>query len=91
MPKKSKLLSALDAHKGRDYRLEKQKKQMKEAEKRKRIKQKKQVAQEGSEAGLNGVAEESKSDSEGWESDESEAPMVRALSYHIESKQGLMV
>lgn len=36
MVKKSKLLSALDAHKGRDYDAEKRKKQVKAAEKRKR-------------------------------------------------------
>ena len=38
MAKKSKLLSALDAHKGRDYDAEKRKKQIKAAEKRKRQK-----------------------------------------------------
>lgn len=36
MVKKSKLLTALDAHKGRDYEAEKRKKQLKNAEKRKR-------------------------------------------------------
>ena len=36
MAKKSKLLAALDAHKGRDYEAEKRKKQVKAAEKRKR-------------------------------------------------------
>jgi len=36
MVKKSKLLTALDAHKGRDYEAEKRKKQVKSAEKRKR-------------------------------------------------------
>ena len=35
MVKKSKLLGALDAHKGRNYRLEKQRKQEKESTKRK--------------------------------------------------------
>ena len=38
MAKKSKLLSALDAHKGRDYEAEKKRKQVKAAEKRKREK-----------------------------------------------------
>lgn len=38
MPKRSKLLQALDDHKGRDYEAEKQKKQVKAAEKRKRAK-----------------------------------------------------
>lgn len=39
MAKKSKLLTALDAHKGRDYEAEKRKKLQKAAEKRKRSKQ----------------------------------------------------
>lgn len=38
MAKKSKLLLALDAHKGRDYDAEKQKKLVKSAEKRKKAK-----------------------------------------------------
>lgn len=38
MAKKSKLLSALDAHKNRDYGLERQKKMQKSAEKKKRAK-----------------------------------------------------
>lgn len=38
MPKRSKLLQALDAHKGRDYDAEKQKKLVKAAEKRKATK-----------------------------------------------------
>lgn len=38
MVKKSKLLLALDAHKGRDYDAEKQKKMMKLAEKKKKAK-----------------------------------------------------
>lgn len=38
MAKKGKLLSALDAHKGRDFKLEHQKKLQKNAEKRKRSK-----------------------------------------------------
>lgn len=38
MAKKSKLLSALDAHKGRDFEKERQKKLQKAAEKRKRSK-----------------------------------------------------
>ena len=38
MAKKSKLLAALDAHKGRDYATEKRKSQVKAAEKRKRQK-----------------------------------------------------
>lgn len=42
MAKKSKLLAALDAHRGRDYQLEKQKKQQKQAEKRKSLQHKEQ-------------------------------------------------
>lgn len=38
MPKRSKLLQALDAHKGRDYDAEKQRKLVKAAEKRKATK-----------------------------------------------------
>lgn len=77
MAKKSKLLAALDAHKGRDYKLEKQKKLQKQAEKGKMSKVSKDTSdsehtgEDG--ARLNGkeprLAEE---ESEGWESDESE-------------------
>jgi len=38
MPKRSKLLQALDDHKGRDYEAEKQKKLVKAAEKKKKAK-----------------------------------------------------
>lgn len=38
MPKRSKLLQALDEHKGRDYEAEKQKKLVKAAEKKKKAK-----------------------------------------------------
>ena len=75
MAKKSKLLAALDAHKGRDYQAEKQKKLQKQAAKRKSEKP------EGQEdalerpdilvRGANGIQELSE-ESEGWESDESE-------------------
>jgi rRNA-processing protein EBP2 len=37
MPKRSKLLQALDEHKGRDYEAEKQKKLVKAAKKRKGV------------------------------------------------------
>ena len=47
MVKRSKLLTALDAHKGRDYAAEKRKLQVKAAEKRKRQKIEKASAQEG--------------------------------------------
>lgn len=75
MVKKSKLLAALDAHKGKDYKLEKQKILQKKAEKRKKTKQGKQS--EDIEEGENETeAKESvvqpDAGSEGWESDESE-------------------
>lgn len=75
MAKKGKLLVALDAHKGRDYRLEKQKKKQKQAAKKKRA-----VAQgsdweekENVEARPNATAPIRQDGSDGWESDESEA------------------
>ncbi|KAM5444362.1 rRNA-processing protein EBP2 [Microsporum ferrugineum] len=49
MAKKSKLLSALDAHKGRNFELERQKKLQKEASKRKNDKQLKNAEEEGEE------------------------------------------
>ena len=47
MVKRSKLLQALDDHRGRDYDAEKQKKQVKTAEKRKRAKKENEQAGEG--------------------------------------------
>lgn len=60
MAKKSKLLLALDTHKGRDYEAEKRKKQIKAAEKRKRLKAqatqtKPDVQQEVTELKQNGI------------------------------------
>ncbi len=52
MAKKSKLLAALDAHKGRDYEAEKRAKKVKAAEKRKR--ERTQPTNEDSEAGIDG-------------------------------------
>lgn len=52
MAKKSKLLAALDAHKGRDYEAEKRAKKAKAAEKRKL--QRAQSLNQGSEAGVSG-------------------------------------
>lgn len=51
MVKKSKLLLALDAHKGRDYKAEYRKKQMKAAEKRKAAKKAKEE-EEKAEVGI---------------------------------------
>lgn len=75
MAKKSKLLAALEAHKGKDYKLEKQKILQKKAEKRKKTKQREQSkdTEEGEK-----TPEDKESIvqpdavSEGWESDESE-------------------
>ena len=74
MPKKSKLLAALDAHKGRDFGAEKDKKQRKEAGKKKRLKNEKADEEKENNAVITeSVAPELDVESEGWESDESEA------------------
>lgn len=75
MAKKGKLLVALDAHKGRDYELEKQKKQQKQAAKKKRAKAHGPdwEEKENVEARLNATAPMREDGSDGWESDESEA------------------
>ncbi|KAL9062838.1 MAG: hypothetical protein Q9161_009729 [Pseudevernia consocians] len=75
MAKKGKLLAALDAHKGRDYRLEKQKKQQKQAAKKKRTKApgSKFEERENVESLANGTVSMPEAESDGWESDESEA------------------
>lgn len=49
MAKKSKLLLALDAHKGRDYDKEKQKKLAKAAEKKKKMRQQAGITSNGEE------------------------------------------
>ncbi|MCJ1478801.1 rRNA-processing protein and EBNA1-binding protein ebp2 [Lambiella insularis] len=67
MARKSKLLAALDAHKGRDYKLEKQKSLQKKAEKRKRSKQVVQHTENGHKS-----VPQPGEESAGWESDESE-------------------
>lgn len=78
MAKKSKLFAALDAYKGKDYEQEKQKKFQKKAVKRKAARP--ELLDQGV---LSGSNDERKSidasiaqlemESEGWESDESEA------------------
>lgn len=75
MAKKGKLLTALDAHKGRDYKLEKQKKQQKQAAKKKRTKAPRSNLdeKENVEAQANGTASMPEVESDGWESDESAA------------------
>ncbi|OQD74846.1 hypothetical protein PENDEC_c009G04725 [Penicillium decumbens] len=76
MVKRSKLLQALDAHKGRDYDAEKQKKQVKAAEKRKALKKgsaaaeaPKQVEEEDEEA-VSSEAEESEEEKEDEKAEE---------------------
>ena len=85
MAKKGKLLAALDAHKGRDYKLEKQKKLQKQAERRKRLKTVEQVS--GSDnadengAKVTGEGPRLEDESDGWESDESEAAAPMAVGH----------
>ena len=83
MAKKSKLLAALDAHKGRDYKLEKQKKLQKQAAKKKVSNSQLQSldgdnGQVGG-APINGSRLGLEEDSEGWESDKSEHAMAQAV------------
>ena len=75
MARKSKLYIALDAHKGRDYKSEKQKRQQKQAAKKKRTKAQRpdHVGKENVEARPNSTTSMPKDESDGWESDGSEA------------------
>ena len=75
MARKGKLLVAFDAHKGRDYTLEKQKKQQKQAAKKKRTKVQRSDWEEKENIGAkpNATVHAPEAESEGWESDESEA------------------
>ena len=73
MPKKSKLLAALDSHKGKDYRLERQKALRKAAARKKALKEAPEISADKSEIG-GGTAHSdgisgSLAESEGWESD----------------------
>ena len=74
---KSKLLTALDAHRGRNYKVEKQKKLQKQAAKKKRSKPpvpNDSEQKEDGETEVNGITVSMlEAESEGWESDESEA------------------
>ena len=81
MAKKGKLLTALDAHRGRDYNLEKQKKQQKQAAKKKRTKDPESDLGEKEivEAQANGTPFMPEIESDGWESDESEAAQAIAV------------
>ena len=75
MVRKSRLIAALDAHKGKDYRLEKQKILQKNAAKRKRTTTAAQELRDDtlSEQGAvsNGVGLQLEKDSDAWESDKS--------------------
>ena len=75
MAKKSKLLGALDAHQGRDYKLEKQKKLQKQAAKKIRTKAPGSSLEEkeNAEVQANSTLPMLQAESDGWESDESEA------------------
>ena len=75
MAKKSKLLAALDAHQGRDYKLEKQKKLQKQAAKKLRTKAPGPILEEKGNAAVqaNSILPMPQDESDGWESDGSEA------------------
>lgn len=71
---KSKLIAALDAHKGKNYKLIKQKKQQKEAARKKKAKALNDGGEkETVETEANGTSTLPETESEGWESDGSEA------------------
>ena len=80
MAKRSKLLTALDIHKGRDYKLEKQKKQQKQAAKKLRSKAQDQhprgKGKEDVERKPNGTRASSNSESGGSESEAAEPTAV---------------
>ena len=78
---KSKLKTALDARQGRDYKLEKQKKLQKQAAKRKKSKSQDFEEEKGNlELRINGNVPKLETESDGWESDESEAAEAVAVS-----------
>lgn len=72
---KGKLLTALDAHRGRNHKVEKQKKLQKQAAKKKKSKAPVStiLEQEDVESEVNGTITMPEAESEGWESDESSA------------------
>lgn len=76
MAKKSKLLAALDAHKGRDHKLEKHKKLRKQADKRKKSRPQPQQSEAENKmdggARINNGIKGSGTESDGWESEEGE-------------------
>ena len=78
---KSKLVAALDAHRGRDYRLEKQKKLQKQAAKRKKSKapESNSEGKENIKADTNGSLSMPEAESDGRESAESKAAESTAV------------
>lgn len=98
MAKKSKLLAALDAQKGRDHNLERQKKLQRQAVKRKKARPQAQSTEpeieneKGTKVDIpvNGTDPQLKEDSEGWESDGSEDALSPTVgwSYAPESPGG---
>lgn len=80
MAKKSKLLAALDAHQGRDSKKEHQKKKQKQAERRKKSKPGDDLSESRGEAAVgakvHNTSAQTDAESEGWETDESEAALT---------------
>ena len=78
---KSKLIAALDAHRGRDYKLEKQKKLQKQAAKRKKPKAPESSSEEKEnvKADTSGSLAMPEAESDGWESDESKVAEPTAV------------
>ena len=85
MARKSKLLAALDAHKRRDYKLEKQQKSQKQAEKRKKSRatgHRPNGEEDGNDMPeLKGDRSKLADESDGWESAESEEAAAEVV-YH---------
>ncbi|MCJ1247750.1 rRNA-processing protein and EBNA1-binding protein ebp2 [Trapelia coarctata] len=89
MVKKSKLLAALDAHKGRNYEQERQKSLQKKAEKRKKAKtatksfEDEDLVEDNAEG--NSSAAQLEEDSEGWESEDVEGVVEGAHLDNLEA------
>lgn len=88
MAKKSKLLAALDAHQGRDFKKEHQKKMQKQAARRKKSKPESGASESGDETEGRPKVHDTfaplDAESEGWETDESDAALtaVGELFFH---------
>lgn len=87
MAKRSKLLAALDAHKGKNYEHKKQKTLQKKAEKKKKAKQEPLSSNHDNEheedLKLNDDVPAPEKDSDGWESDESEDVLTAVCKEHV--------